>query len=81
MRSQTPASRVGWVHEALLGKARCSLALGDTSAAVEDAKAATVLCCRTVSGWAALAEALEASGDLPAAEEVRRELAYLKARP
>ena len=50
-------------------------------AAVEDAKAATTLCCRTPSGWAAYAEALEAGGDVEAAAEVRGELAYLKARP
>ena len=81
MRSQTPPSRVAWVHEALLGKVRCSLALGDTAAALEDAKAATELCCRTPSGWVAYADALEASGDDQAAWEVRRELAYLKARP
>lgn len=81
MRSQTPPSRVSWVHEALLGKVRCSLALGETAAALEDAKAATELCCRTPSGWVAYADALEASGDDQAAWEVRRELAYLKARP
>ena len=44
---------------------------------VADARAATTMCCRTPSGWLALAEALEASGEALGAKEVRAELAYL----
>ena len=114
MRTETPPSRVKWVHEAwvakarcslslslsltltltltltlfptltlaltltlTLSKARCSLTLGDAGTAVADARAATAMCCRTPSGWLALAEALEANGEAPGAKEARAELAYL----
>ena len=77
MRTETPPSRVKWVHEAWVAKARCSLTLGDADTAVADARAATVMCCRAPSGWLALAEALEANGEAPGAKEARAELAYL----
>ena len=60
-RAEAPPSPVKWLHDAYLAKARCHLARGDVDAAVEEARAATVLCCRAPSGWVALAEALEAS--------------------
>jgi len=60
-----------------VAKARCSLQLGDAEAAVAEARAATAMCCRTPSGWLALAEALEASGEALGAKEARAELAYL----
>ena len=73
---------MSWVHESYLGRSRCHLALGDAAAAVADARAATVLCCRAVSGWSALAEALAAEGAQAEAEaSVRGELEYLKSRP
>ena len=76
-RAETPPSRVKWAHEAWVAKARCSLQLGDAEAAVAEARAATAMCCRTPSGWLALAEALEASGEALGAKEARAELAYL----
>ena len=60
-RAEAPPSPVKWLHDAYLAKARCHLARGDVDAAVQEARAATVLCCRAPSGWVALAEALEAS--------------------
>lgn len=77
-RGEAPPSRAKWAHDAMLGKSKCALALGDAAAAVEDARAATVLCCRAPSGYVALEAALEASGDAAGAEAARREVAYLK---
>ena len=73
-----PPSRARWLHESLLGRARCHLALGDAAAAVDDATRATELCCREPSGFDALAEALDAAGDGGAAKEARREAEYLR---
>lgn len=78
-RGEAPPSRVKWLHDARLARARCHLELGDAVAAVDEARAATQLCCRAPVGHAALAEMLEASGDAQAAEEARAEVAYLKA--
>ena len=82
-RLQAPPSRVKWLHDTLLGRARCHAALGDASAAVDDATAATALCCRAVTGWVALAEALEALGEAEAkaALAARAEVDFLKAKP
>lgn len=77
MRTETPPSRAKWVHEAWVAKARCSLALGDADTAIADARAATLMCCRTPSGWLALADALEANGEALGAKDARAELAYL----
>ena len=82
LRAQPPPSRASWVHEGYLGRSRCHLKLGDAGAAVADARAATELCCRAVSGWSALAEALAAEGADNAAEaRAREELEYLKSMP
>lgn len=83
-RVQPIASRVKWIHESLLGRARCHVALGDVSAAAEDATAATELCCRAPTGWIALAEVMEASAEADGkevAERARAEVAYLRAMP
>ena len=77
-RAVAPPSRARWLHESLLGRARCHLALGDADAAVDDATRATELCCREPSGFDALAEALDAAGDGGAADEARREAEYLR---
>lgn len=81
MRNQPPPSSVEWIHQSRLGMSRCSLGLGDAAVAVDEARAATELCCRTASGWTALAEALEASGDdVEGAQRARAEVEYLTLR-
>ena len=81
LRNQPPPSGVEWIHQSRLGSSRCSLGLGDAAAAVDEARAATELCCRAASGWAALAEALEASGDdAEGAQRARAEVEYLTLR-
>ena len=80
-RDETPPSRVKWLHEAWLAKGRCHTTLGETAAAVDAARAATRLCCRTASGWVALAEAVEAhGGDPDEASGARAQAEYLKVR-
>ena len=77
-RGEAPPSRVAWLHDSMLGRSRCALEMGEAAAAAEAARAATALCCRTATGWTALAAALEADGDLRAAKEARDEAEYLK---
>jgi len=76
-RGEAPPRRVAWLHEALLGRGRCRLKAGDAAEALEDARAATALCCRAASGWLLAADAAEASGDEEAARAARDEYEWL----
>jgi predicted Zn-dependent protease len=74
---EEPPLRQRWVYEALLGRGHARLALKQPAEALEDAREATRLCCRTAEGWQLLAEAAEACGDGEAAAAARGEAAQL----
>jgi len=74
-----PAPRgAAWLHASLVLRSRLRLAAGDAAAALEDARAATVLCCRDAGGWRQLGEAADAADDEAAADAAWDEVAWLE---
>jgi len=68
-----------WIFEAMVGRCRARLTLGDQAdAALADARDATALCPLAPSGWEALMQVGEASGDAElaasAGEEMQRRM-------
>jgi len=76
--AEAAPQRIAWLHEALLGRGRAQLKAGEHALALEDARAATRLCCRTASGWLLLAEVAEACGDGDTAQAARDEYQWLE---
>jgi len=76
-RGAAPPPKAAWLHDLLLRRARLHLAVGAPDLAFDDARRAVVLCCRTTSGYALLAQVAEACGDAEAAEVARREKRWL----
>ena len=77
-RDEAPPPRLAWLHEALVGRGECRLESGKKAEALEDARAATALCCRSASGWKLREKAAEAAGEAEEAEEARKECEWLE---
>ena len=58
-------------------RARAHSELGAAAEALENARQATALCCRTPEGWRMLAQAAEACGDAEAATAARQQCVLL----
>ena len=71
-RERTTPGKVRWLYEALVGRGRARLALGEEDA-VADAREATALCPLDAAAWELLAEAATASGDVSLAAEATAE--------
>ena len=76
-RGAPPELKLLWLHSALLSRGRMQLAAGAAKAAMDDARAATTLCCRTASGWTLLSESASACGDTEEAEAAKHEAEWL----
>lgn len=78
LREATAPGRVRWLHEALMGRARAHLAMGNVAGAKTDALDATSLCPLAHTGWEVLEEVATAGGDAAMAGEAAKQLGRLR---
>ena len=71
-RERTTPGRARWLYEALVGRGRARLALGEKDG-IADARAASALCPLDAAAWELLGEAATASGDESLAAEAAAE--------